>query len=73
MSFDLDKMIPSFEDGVLPGEEWIYSFLRRYKKEISQRNCNPINQTRGSLDSKEFEEYMKGPHRRIYLIMMRPT
>ena len=53
------RKIPSLKGGVFPGENWLYLFLKRHKKDISQRYAQLITHSHGLLTLEEFHKYFK--------------
>lgn len=52
----LDRKVGRFKDN-LPGKEWAIHFLKRHKKELSQRMSQNIARSRAALDKDSVNEY----------------
>lgn len=55
---EIGKTVRRFKNNI-PGRDWAYSFLRRHKKEISERFCQNIKRSRAAVSREVVTEYFK--------------
>lgn len=55
---EIGKTVRRFKNNI-PGRDWAYSFLRRHKKEISERFCQNIKRSRAAVSREVITEYFK--------------
>lgn len=55
---EIGKNVKKFKNNI-PGRDWAYSFLRRHKKEISERFCQNIKRSRASVSRNVITEYFE--------------
>lgn len=52
-------MVDRFTDGVSPGIDWVYGFLKRKSNILSKRKCQNINRKRAAVSQEEISKYFE--------------
>lgn len=55
---EIGKNVRKFKNNI-PGRDWAYSFLRRHKKEVSERLCQNIKRSRAAVSKDVVSEYFE--------------